>query len=207
MEAFMKTSSTKKVRQMVFLAMMSAIVVVLQIICTFVKFGPFSITLALIPIIVGAALYGWKSGAFLGFVFGLTVYITGLMGLDGGFINLMMAYNPFLTTLLCFGKAIAAGAVAGALYAPIAKKNVFAGVLISGIAAPITNTGIFALGMMTVFYGFLSQNSGDQLPLAALFLGWIGINFIIELVVNVALGTVITRIVAVASKNKSAFNY
>ncbi len=189
---------------MVFLAMMTAIVVVLQIICTFIKFGPFSITLALIPIIVGAAIYGWKAGAFLGFVFGLVVYITGLFGLDGGFINLMMAYNPFLTTLLCLLKGLAAGLVAGLIYKPLAKKNVYAGVIVSGIAAPITNTGIFALGMMTIFYGFLVENAGAQAPLAALFLSWLGVNFIIEFAVNVALGAVITRIITIGQKQKNS---
>ena len=198
----MSTRSTQKIRNMVFIAMMTAIVVVLQIICTFIKFGPFSITLALIPIIVGSAIYGWKAGAFLGFVFGLVVYITGLFGFDGGFINLMMAYNPFFTTLLCLLKGLAAGLVAGFIYKPIAKKNVYAGVIVSGIAAPITNTGIFALGMMTIFYGFLVENSGGEAPLAVLFLTWIGINFIIEFVVNVVLGAAITRIITAAQKQK-----
>ena len=187
---------------MVFMAMMTAIVVVLQIICTFIKFGPFSITLALVPIIVGAAIYGWKAGAFLGFVFGLVVYITGLFGMDGGFVNLMMAYNPFLTTLLCLLKGLAAGLVAGLIYKPLAKKNIYAGVIVSGIAAPITNTGIFALGMMTIFYGFLVENSGAQAPLTVLFISWIGINFIVEFFVNVALGAVITRIITIAQKHQ-----
>ena len=198
----MSTRSTQKVRSMVFMAMMTAIVVVLQIICTFIKFGPFSITLALVPIIVGAAIYGWKAGAFLGFVFGLVVYITGLFGMDGGFVNLMMAYNPFLTTLLCLLKGLAAGLVAGLIYKPLAKKNIYAGVIVSGIAAPITNTGIFALGMMTIFYGFLVENSGAQAPLTVLFISWIGINFIVEFFVNVALGAVITRIITIAQKHQ-----
>ena len=182
--------------------MMSAIVVVLQIVCTFIKFGPFSITLALAPIIVGAAVGGWRSGTFLGFVFGLVVFVTGILGWDGGFVNLMMAYNPFMTTVLCLAKGILAGLVAGLVYRPIEKKNVYVGVIVSGVLAPVTNTGIFALGMMTVFYGFLTQNASGQSPLAMLFLGWIGVNFIVELVVNVALGAVITRIIALAKKSR-----
>ncbi|NLF34555.1 MAG: ECF transporter S component, partial [Clostridiales bacterium] len=47
------------------LAIMTAIIVVLQVVASFVKFGPFSITLALAPIIIGAALYGPMAGAYL----------------------------------------------------------------------------------------------------------------------------------------------
>ena len=61
---------TDKTRRMTGLAILSAIVVVLQILSNFVKFGPVSITLSLAPIIIGAAIYGTGAGAILGFVFG-----------------------------------------------------------------------------------------------------------------------------------------
>ena len=53
-----RDSSLQKTRRMTGLAIFSAIIVVIQIVCTFVRFGPFSITLALAPIIIGTALYG-----------------------------------------------------------------------------------------------------------------------------------------------------
>lgn len=177
-------------------AMLAAVVVVLQVICTFIKFGPFSITLALTPIIVGAAIYGWKCGAFLGFVFSAVVYITGLMGYDGGFVLMMMDYNAVGTTFICLFKGTAAGAAAGLIFKPIAKKSPLAASFVTGAAAPIVNTGLFALAMITIFYGFLAGNTGEgQSPIGMLFLSWIGINFIVEFVSNVALATVITRVV------------
>ena len=51
------------------LALVTAIVAVLQVVASFIKFGPFTITLALAPILIGAALYGPKAGAYLGGVF------------------------------------------------------------------------------------------------------------------------------------------
>ena len=177
-------------------AILAAIVIVLQVVCTFIKFGPVSITLALTPIIVGAAIYGWKCGAFLGFVFSAVVYITGLMGWDGGFINMMMQYNAVATTVLCLFKGTAAGAVAGLVYKPISKKKPTVATITASALTPITNTGLFALGIITIFYGFLQGFAADgQSPMAVLFLTWIGINFIVEFMVNLALGTVITRIV------------
>ena len=181
--------------------MLAAVVVVLQIICTYIKFGPFSITLALTPIIIGAAIYGWKCGAFLGFVFSAVVYITGLMGMDGGFVLMMMDYSAVGTTFICLFKGTAAGAVAGLIYRPVSKKSPLAASFITGASAPIVNTGLFAFAMITIFYGFLSGNAPEgQNPIGMLFLSWIGVNFIVEFVSNVALATVITRVVTYYNK-------
>ena len=62
---------------MVGMALFAAIVVVLQIIGNYIRIGNFSISLVLVPIIVGAALYGPAGGAFLGGVFGIVVIIDG----------------------------------------------------------------------------------------------------------------------------------
>ena len=191
-----RNSLHEKTLKLTTLAILTALVIVLQLICTVIKFGPFSITLALTPIIIGAALYGPLTGAFLGFIFSAVVYITGLMGMDGGFVLLMMEYSAFGTTLLCLLKGTAAGLVAGLLFSPIAKKNKTVASMVTSAATPIVNTGLFALGMMTIFYGFLSGSAADgQNPIGMLFLSWIGINFIIEFITNLALGTVLTRVV------------
>ena len=83
------------------ISILAAIVVVLTILCTFIKFGPFSITLALAPIIIGSALYGKKAGAVLGGVFGLVVIITGLLGFDGGTVLYLCSQNAIATVLIC----------------------------------------------------------------------------------------------------------
>ena len=57
------------------MALLTAVVVILQLLGAFVRFGPFSISLVLIPIVVGAALYGVWAGAWLGFVFGVVVRV------------------------------------------------------------------------------------------------------------------------------------
>ena len=47
-------------------AIFTAIVVVLQFLGSFIRFGPFSISLVLVPIVVGAALYGHGAGRLAG---------------------------------------------------------------------------------------------------------------------------------------------
>ena len=68
-------NSNGKTRRLAGLALFTAIVVVLQLLGSFIKVGPFAVSLVLIPIVVGAAVYGVKAGAWLGFVFGVVVTI------------------------------------------------------------------------------------------------------------------------------------
>ena len=67
-----------KTKNMVGVALFIAIVVVLQMLGGGIKVGGmFSISLVLIPIVVGAALYGWKAGGILGVAFGVAVLASG----------------------------------------------------------------------------------------------------------------------------------
>ena len=68
-------NSNGKTRRLAGLALFTAIVVVLQLLGSFIKVGPFAVSLVLIPIVVGAAVYGVKACAWLGFVFGVVVTI------------------------------------------------------------------------------------------------------------------------------------
>ena len=190
------TTTGQKTKRMAMLAMLSAVIIVLQALSGFVRFGPFTFTLALTPIIIGAAIYGWKAGAFLGFIFSAYVFCSGLW-IDGSMVA-MIQYSFFGTTILCFLKGIAAGAAAGFVYKLLEKKP-FLATLSASIVTPIVNTGLFALGMMTIMNGFLSEvaiANGSTNPMSFLFLIMIGANFIVEFIVNVALATVITRIIA-----------
>ncbi len=199
---------SQKTRKMVSLAMLTAVIIALQIVCTFIKFGPFSITLALAPMIVGAALYGVGAGMWLGAVMGAVIFITGFIGLDGGFVQAMMNYGGWVgavfTPLLCLVKSMAAGGVSALLYKLIAKKNSLVAVTVAGIAAPIVNTGIFAVGVLTVFWGFLTASVGADgvAAVAALFTAWIGVNFLVELGVNLVLAVAINRIILLLSKGR-----
>ena len=192
---YAKTSTQAKTRKLTMLSLLCAMIVVLQLIPTF--FGtalPF--TLALTPIIIGAALYGWKEGAFLGFFFGLVVFLYAIFGWDP-FTGGLLQFNFFVTVLLCFLKGAAAGAVAGLLYRPIAKKNKTAAALVCGAAAPIVNTSVFAIGMLTILRPFLNDfaaaNSSGS-PVTFLFVGLISVNFFIELGSNLLLGATVARL-------------
>ncbi len=188
----MKTN-TKKI---VGIGVMTAIVVVLQLLGSFIKFGVFSISLVLVPIIVGAALYGIGAGAWLGLAFGITVIASG----DAG---LFLAANPagtFVTVLL---KGVLAGLAAGAVYKAIEKKNKLAAVITSGICAPVVNTGVFILGCWLFFMPLISEwaaAAGAENAGLYVITGVVGVNFFVELAINLVLSTVIVRIINIAKK-------
>lgn len=187
-------------RRMAGLAIFTAIIVVLQVLCTFIRFGPFSITLALAPIIIGTAMYGKGAGAYLGGVFGAVVLVTGLLGWDGGTVMLLMGINPLGCVLVCLLKGVAAGFFAGLCYELIAKKNDKLGVLISGVVCPVVNTGLFIVGMLVFFFDTLSGWAGGQNLLLYIIVGLTGVNFLVELAVNIVLSSGITRIIRAGKK-------
>ena len=190
-----KASSHDKIQRMAGMSIFIAIVVVLPILCTFVRFGPFSITLALAPIIIGAALYGPGAGAILGGVFGFVVLLTGVFGWDGGTVMYLMSLNALGCILICIGKGAAAGWISGLVYRLIAKKNIHLGVVVAAIVCPIVNTGIFIIGMMLFYMSTLESWAGGQAVIYYAIFGLTGVNFLVELAVNLVLSSGITSII------------
>lgn len=186
-----------KTRRLTGLAFLTAIIIVLQIVCSFIHFGPFSITLALAPIIIGAAIYGIGAGVYLGTVFGTIVLIAGLFSWDGGFTLILLNDNALATIAICIVKGAAAGLAAGILYRLISKKNVTAGVITAGVVCPIVNTGLFIVGMLVFFFPMLkgmAHEESQELTYYIIFT-LTGLNFLVELAVNMLFSTAITRII------------
>lgn len=189
--------NSEKIERITILAILTAIVIVLQIICTFVKFGPFSITLALAPIIIGAALYGARAGMYLGGVLGAVVLITGFFGWDGGTVMILMGLNAPATIALCLVKSALAGFLAGLVYKLLRGRSVLGGVIAAGIVSPVTNTGLFIAGMLAFFAPTLASwadGAGQKLTYYVIFT-LTGANFLLELFVNMVLAAAITRVI------------
>ena len=133
----------EKTLRMVSLGILSAIIIVLQVVTTYFPTKPFAITLSLIPIIIGSALFDEKAGAFLGGVFSVVVIAMCIIGADVGGAMVWNA-NPFLCVLVCMLKGVAAGYVSGLLFRLVNKKSTILATVVAGFTAPIVNTGIFS---------------------------------------------------------------
>lgn len=187
------TDSKNKVYKLVGTSILAAIIIVLQIVTTYFPTKPFAITLALIPIIIGAAVFGEKAGAVLGGVFSIVVIAMCVFGVDIGGAMVWNA-SPILCILVCMLKGVAAGYVSGLVYRLLSKKNDIVGTVAAAIVAPIVNTGIFILGLVICFRPLLFAWAGESDVLYYVIFGLTGINFLVELVVNVVLSPIIVKI-------------
>lgn len=178
------------------LGLLTAIVVVMQFISMGLRFGTFSITLTLIPIVVGSALYGWGSGAWLGFVFGAAVLLTG----DA---NTFLAVNVPGTIITVLAKGALAGLCAGLMYKLLSGKNQLAAVIVSAVVAPVVNTGVFVLGSYLFFFDYLSGLAEGTNLFVFILVALVGINFFIELGINLVLNPAILQIIRIGKKMKS----
>lgn len=189
-----KNKQQSKTFKIVGLGILTAIIIVLQVITTYFPTKPFAITLALIPIVIGAAMFGKGAGAYLGAVFSAVVIIMCVIGADVGGAMVWNA-NPVMCIIVCMLKGSAAGFVAGAVYNWLSKKNQILGAVAAAFCAPIVNTGIFIIGLLLFFRETLQVWAGDSDILVFAVLGLTGVNFLVELGVNMVLSPVIVRII------------
>ena len=195
-------SKSNKVYRMAGLGILTAIIIVLQVLTTYFPVKPFAITLALIPIVIGAALYGAKAGAYLGAVFSVVVIAMCIYGVDAGGAMVWNA-NPFLCVLVCMLKGTGAGFVSGLVYNLLSKKNEIVGSACAAVLSPIVNTGIFVLGLILLFKPVLEAWAGGSDIIYYVVTGLVGVNFLVELGVNIILVPVVVQVIKAVKKSRA----
>ena len=185
--------SNKKVNtgKLVLGAVLTALVVILQLLGSFIRFGPFSISLVLVPIVIGAAMCGYKIGGWLGFVFGVVVLLSG----DAAAFLSIDITGTIITVL---AKGLLCGLISGLVYKALEKFNRYVAVMVSAIVCPVVNTGVFLLGCKVFFMSAITEwglANGFTSVAKYMFLGLAGGNFLVELAVNIVLAPVVMRII------------
>lgn len=219
-------SKTKKI---VGIGLFTAIVLVLQFLGGSIRFGMFSISLVLVPIVVGAAVYGWQAGAWLGFIFGVAVLLSGdaaafltvdvvgtvltvsVKGTAAGFCS-GLSYRLVLKLMNKFSKSRIqlmkkqyrlGECCEEGVYDYLSRNNRYFAVIISAVICPLVNTGVFLLGCRLFFYETVAGwgiAAGFENVASYMFVGLAGINFLIELGTNILLAPVITRLISYVKK-------
>ena len=184
-------------KSMVLGAVLTALVIILQFMGSFIKLGMFSVSLVLIPIVIGAASCGKKVAAWLGFVFGAVVLISG----DAAAFLTVNVPGTIITVLL---KGILCGLCAGIVFDIFKNKNKYLATIFSAIVCPVVNTGIFLIGcllffMPTVSSWALGNGFGENVG-KYMIVVLVGFNFIFELIFNIILSPVIVRILSARDK-------
>lgn len=186
-----------KTKNMVGIGLFTAIVVVLQATLK-VQIGIFEIALVGIPIVIGAALYGWKGGAWLGFVFGMVILLKG----DA---NPFLSYNPLGTVLTVLLKGTLGGVAAAAIYKLLEKHSEPLAAFAAAFIYPVVNSGVFFAGCMLFLQnavmemnGALSWGFGN--PVQTIIFGLIGANFFVEIAINMILVPAIIRLIRIGKR-------
>lgn len=196
----MRKTTRMSTGTLTFGAVLTALVVILQFLAIGVRaalpFLPFTVSLVLIPIVIGAAKCGPYMGAWLGFVFGVIVLLSG----DAA---AFLVINPFGTIVTVLVKGTACGLVSGFVYRLIEKKQKKAAVYAAAAVCPMVNTGIFFIGCLLFFMDTVSEWAaalGYENTAVYMFVGLAGFNFLFEFVVNVALSPMIIRALGMKEK-------
>lgn len=180
-------------------AILAALVVLLQIISTFLPIGTVHITLSLIPIVLGAVLYGPWIGAFLGLVLGIVVLCIdptaqSMMFLDGATTVLPMV----VTILLCLVKSSLAGFLSGLVAMLLKRSHPKLAVWVAAIVCPTVNSAVFAIFVPIFFYDLITTwvPAGNNVIVYFIFVA-VGFNYALELLFNILLSPVVLRVIDV----------
>lgn len=190
-----KTKKTIDTRSLVTCAILTALVFVLQFMGSFIRVGVFSISLVLVPIVIGSALCGKWAGGWLGLVFGIAVLLTDSAA--------FMAVNPVGTVVTVLVKGALAGFISGMVYDLIAKRNRTIAVACAALACPIVNTGVFLIGCKLFFMGLITgwaEQLGFANAASYMIYGLVGVNFLVEVLVNIVLCPIIVRLINIRKK-------
>ena len=153
---------TRKISEMVKMSLFIAIIILLSVTpLGYIPLGTVNATTIQMPVIIGAILFGWKKGAILGGVFGITSLIKNTVQ-----PNLTsFVFSPFVPVfgeesgslwaiLICVFSRIMIGIVAYWVFFVLSKYKVNKTVssAIAGFCGSLTNT-VLVMGGIYFFFG------------------------------------------------------
>jgi thiamine transporter ThiT len=198
----MQNSNTKffTTKNIVYLSILTALLIVLNLLGSVFKIIT-NVNLTLIPIVLGALMLGVKGGFILGIISGLMTFLFGVTGVDY-FTSILFGQHPVLTFLTCTVKITVAGVLGGLVYKLIANKNKLVATFVASAVVPIVNTGLFILGALTMSdsISVLASSEGVDV-IYFLIVICAGVNFLIELFINMVVAPAIHTVVGVLEKS------
>lgn len=187
-----------KTEQLTLMALLTALVAVLSYLGGFIRIGGIaSVNLSLIPVVVGATIFGPASGAWLGLVSAIGVLLAPSTAV-------FFEVTILGTVVVVIIKGVLSGFCAGLAYKLIEKLNRYVAVVVSAIVCPVVNTGIYIIGCFLFFADTVSSWASAQGSsfVAYLFLSMVGLNFVFELLANILLSPSVYSLLNIRKKTK-----
>lgn len=196
----MNTIKNQRTLRLVQLALFTAIILLMAFTpLGYIKTPGLEITLLVVPVSVGAILFGPAGGAVLGGIFGLTSFIQ-CFGISA-FGAVLLGINPVGTFIVTIIPRILMGWLTGLAFTGLRKWNKTRGISFAAasLIGPFLNTLLFMSAMMLFFYNTdYIQGFAESLGTGNVFafvIAFVGINGLIEAVVCFILGTAISKAV------------
>ena len=194
----MTHTKRQQTERLALMALLTALTAILAYMGGFIKIGGLaSINLTLIPVVIGAALYGPLAGAWLGAVSGFIFFTTA----DALFWFGLSIPGTVITVMV---KGILAGLFAGLVYKAFEKINKYLAVVMAALICPVVNTGVFLLGCLAFFMDTVNAGaveSGMSVG-AYLIIVFVGLNFVFELLANMILSPAVVRLLNIRIKKR-----
>jgi uncharacterized membrane protein len=183
-----------KIHKITGIGLLIAISFVLTIIGNNIAIGPVAINLSLIPIAIGAIIYGPIAGLIIGMVNGVAVLLAPTTAT-------FLSHSAIFTIITCLTKTGLAGLISGLLFKLFKKVNYPLAVVLACICIPLVNTSIFCLCVFLFFYNLLLKGQGSNaFTFFCLFIvGW---NFVFEVIVSSVLSPTLIYVTKVISKKE-----
>lgn len=191
-----RTKNQQEVLKLTYVALLTALVFVLQFFFSGFRIGTFSVSVVLLPIVLGSALAGPLAGLWLGLVFGAAVLLSG----DASLFLSVHIVGTVITVLL---KGALAGLVSGAVFRLLSRIHSMLAASVSAVVCPLVNTGVFLIGCRLFFWQAIGEwaiaDYGGN-AIAFTFLALVGANFFFEVAFNLLLTPAILRILELQNK-------
>ena len=191
----MQNKLTFNSKQITGIAVLLALVIVLQAVGGTIVIGPVQLNFTLIPIVLGSLIFGPAVGAFLGFACGVVVLIQVIIGAVP-FYALIWTNDPVVTTFTCIVKTTAAGFLSGIAYKAISKKNGVVATFVASAVVPVVNTGLFIVGCLLMTNSVYAM-AGTQNVLIFILVSLVTFNFFVELAVNIIVAPALNRVIKI----------
>lgn len=193
----LKTYHTKLVN-MITIAMLSGVIILFTFTgIGYIPIGPgFSVSILTLPVLVGAIFIGPVGGLFLGLIFGITSFLTCILGMDALGV-ILFGISPWRTAIMCIVPRIIMGFLVGLIFRLLQKidKTKVVSYAVASLSAPILNTILFLSTFWLMFHNFKEATDGmgsDNLFIIIFVL--CGVNALIEAIIGMLLGTTITKV-------------
>ena len=204
----MSKNKMSKLVKFVQLAVLAAIVVVMSFTpLGYLKIGPLSIALVIIPVVTGAIVLGPGAGAFMGLVFGATSFAQ-CFGMDA-FGTTLMSINPFFTFLMCIPTRVLAGFLCGLIFKGVSsalagKKSAEISYPVAAVTGPVFNT-LFFMSCLVLLFGktdfiqnMMAESGAGNLLM--FFVIMVGVKGVVEIISCLVVASALSKALSVANK-------